>query len=122
MIRLVNDIVFIFSVLTAVLYVLCIAVSLSINGVIPLYYELGVESAYPVHEGLSCSFITVINNISGMIYFLLFQIPILSAGESLAVIVDQTETLKYRGRALMCKVKVALSILYNIKPISLQYS
>ena len=106
--------------LTAVLYVLCIAVSLSINGVIPLYYELGVESAYPVHEGLSCSFITVINNISGMIYFLLFQIPILSAGESLVVIVDQTETLKYR--TLMCKVKVALSISYNIKPISLQYS
>ena len=56
------------------------AASLTLNGVIPLYYELGCESAYPVHEGLAGSFITVINNVVGMVFFFLIQIPQLAKG------------------------------------------
>ncbi|XP_067935939.1 solute carrier family 49 member 4-like [Watersipora subatra] len=62
------------SALVPLLYLLCMLAAFTINGVIPLYYEFGCEIAYPVHEGLSCSFITVINNLVGMSFFLLFQI------------------------------------------------
>ena len=58
------------------------AASLTLNGVIPLYYELGCESAFPVHEGLACSFISVINSLWQMVFFLLVLIPELVEGKS----------------------------------------
>jgi len=61
-----------------VLYILCISIAICMNGVVPLYYELGVELAYPVHEGLTVAFIVMIANIGGVINQLLIQIPLLA--------------------------------------------
>ncbi|XP_067936243.1 solute carrier family 49 member 4-like [Watersipora subatra] len=63
------------NLLIPILYLLCITLAFVINGAVPLYYEFGCEIAYPVHEGLSCSFISVFSNLIGMIFFLLFQFP-----------------------------------------------
>ncbi|KAF6036656.1 DIRC2 [Bugula neritina] len=64
---------------TAVVYVLCISASLCINGAIPIYYEMGCELAFPVHEGLTCSLLTLTNNLFGMMFFLIFLVPSLAA-------------------------------------------
>ena len=52
------------------------------NGVVPLYYELGCEITFPVYEGLSSTFITVVNDTCGLIFYALFLIPALADGES----------------------------------------
>ena len=67
----------------ALLFTLRIMVLICINGVMPLFYELGVELAHPVHEGLSCAFITVIGNLNRMLFYLTFQIPALADGKDL---------------------------------------
>lgn len=69
-----------YSLLLGVLYALVILISVCINGVIPLFLELGCEVAYPVPEGLACSFLTIGNNAFGMIYFLIFLNPTLANG------------------------------------------
>ena len=56
------------------------------NGVMPLYYKLGVELAYPVHEGLTVAFIVMIANIGGVINQLLIQIPLLATCKTLYLV------------------------------------
>ncbi|XP_061172398.1 solute carrier family 49 member 4 homolog [Saccostrea echinata] len=44
-------------------------------GTLPLFYELGAESAFPVSEGVTGGFLTWLNNIVGILFLLLPQIP-----------------------------------------------
>lgn len=46
-----------------------------ISGTIPLYYELGVETAYPIAEGLAAGFLTILNNIFAFVFLLIPVIP-----------------------------------------------
>jgi len=51
-----------------------------INGCVPLFYELGCEVTFPVHEGLTNTVLNVVNNLVGMLFFLLFLVPSLASG------------------------------------------
>ncbi|XP_067935936.1 solute carrier family 49 member 4-like isoform X2 [Watersipora subatra] len=68
--------------LTAMLYILVIGISICMNGGVPLYFELGCEITYPVPEGLSAAYITVLNDVFGLIFYTIFFIPGLDDGDT----------------------------------------
>ena len=47
----------------ALYYMTCIFGGLTVNGSIPLFFELAVESSYPVAEGINTGFMTFSNNV-----------------------------------------------------------
>lgn len=47
----------------ALYYMTCICGGLTVNGSIPLFFELAVESSYPVAEGVNTGFMTFSNNV-----------------------------------------------------------
>eukprot|EP00946_MAST-07B_sp_MAST-7B-sp1_P004735 g4735.t1 len=59
------------SLTLVVVWVLCIAGGIVVNGTVPIFYELAVDSSYPIAEGLTTSVLTVANNIGGLIFLLL---------------------------------------------------
>ncbi|XP_067937108.1 solute carrier family 49 member 4-like [Watersipora subatra] len=68
--------------LTVCLYLLVVGIAICMNGGVPLFYELGCEITYPVHEGLSSAYITVFNDFFGLVFYALFFIPGLGDGDS----------------------------------------
>lgn len=46
-----------------------------VSGTIPLFYELTVESTYPVAEGVTTGLLTLINNSFTVIFLLVLMIP-----------------------------------------------
>ena len=50
------------------IYTTCILGGLTINGTIPLYYELCVEASYPIAEGLTAGSLITINNLGCAIF------------------------------------------------------
>jgi len=58
-------------VFIAGLYATSITAALLSNAVIPLFFEMAVEAAYPVAEGLTINILTVISNIASMIFLFL---------------------------------------------------
>ncbi|KAF6036657.1 DIRC2 [Bugula neritina] len=63
----------------AVLYILSIGAATCINGFIPIYYELASECAFPVDESLACALLSTLNNVFGVVFFLLLLIPALAS-------------------------------------------
>jgi FLVCR family MFS transporter len=63
-----------------VVYILCILAGIFVNSTVPIFYELAVDTTYPVAEGLTTSLLTVMNNIGGLI-FLLIPMVGLSIGD-----------------------------------------
>lgn len=59
----------------AQVYISNIIGGMSLNGAIPLFYELGAESAYPVSEGVTGGFLTWLNNLFGIMFLFMLQIP-----------------------------------------------
>ncbi|XP_071103142.1 solute carrier family 49 member 4 homolog [Haliotis cracherodii] len=57
------------------LYVSCILMGIFINGSVPLFYELGCEAAYPIAEGVTAGVLTIANNLTGVIFLSVLQIP-----------------------------------------------
>jgi MFS transporter, FLVCR family, disrupted in renal carcinoma protein 2 len=57
-------------------YTLCILAGIFVNSTVPIFYELAVDSVYPVAEGLTTSVLTVTNNIGGLIFLLLPSIGV----------------------------------------------
>ncbi|XP_046332330.2 solute carrier family 49 member 4 homolog [Haliotis rufescens] len=57
------------------LYVSCILMGVFINGSIPLFYELGCEASYPIAEGVTVGVLTFANNLTGVIFLSVLQIP-----------------------------------------------
>ena len=62
------------------LYVNVISSFILTNAAIPLYYEITVEAAYPIAEGLVTLTITWLMNMCGLVFLFVFMIPEL--GES----------------------------------------
>lgn len=60
---------------TASLFVAAILASIFVNSGVALFYELACETCYPVAEGIIGGFLTLINNIVGIIFLLLLYIP-----------------------------------------------
>ncbi|XP_062521351.1 solute carrier family 49 member 4 homolog [Corticium candelabrum] len=56
---------------TACLYISATLGGLFINGAIPLFYELAVESTYPIAEGTTTGILTMMNNLGCLIFLLM---------------------------------------------------
>ncbi|XP_072274012.1 solute carrier family 49 member 4 isoform X2 [Pyxicephalus adspersus] len=48
---------------TATLYTSCILIGIFLNGSVPIFFEMFVETVYPVPEGITCGFVTFLSNI-----------------------------------------------------------
>ena len=46
-----------------------------VSGTIPLFYELTVESTYPVAEGITTGLLTIINNSFTVIFLVILMVP-----------------------------------------------
>lgn len=57
------------------LYTTSIVGGLCLNGAIPLFFELSVESSYPVAEGINTGFMTFSNNIYCLIFLSMPMVP-----------------------------------------------
>ena len=57
------------------IYLTTIIASMAQNGAVPLYYELVCEIVYPVSEGIANMVLTLMNNITGLIFTLVLVIP-----------------------------------------------
>ncbi|XP_047457959.1 solute carrier family 49 member 4 [Mugil cephalus] len=56
----------------AILYTSCILVGIFINGSVPIFFELFIETVYPVPEGITCGVVTFLGNlVTGLFLFFL---------------------------------------------------
>ncbi|XP_053353168.1 solute carrier family 49 member 4 isoform X1 [Clarias gariepinus] len=64
----------------ATLYTSCILLGIFINSSIPIFFELFIETVYPVPEGITCGVVTFLSNLfTGLLlFFLTFYIAELS--------------------------------------------
>ncbi|KPP66395.1 disrupted in renal carcinoma protein 2-like [Scleropages formosus] len=64
----------------ATLYTSCILVGIFINSSVPIFFELFIETVYPVPEGITCGVVTFLSNLfTGLLlFFLTFYITDLS--------------------------------------------
>lgn len=60
---------------TVQLYSSSILAGMFVNGGIALFYELCAETSYPVAEGVTGAFLTILNNVSGTVLLFVLQIP-----------------------------------------------
>ncbi|KAK3542827.1 hypothetical protein QTP70_004635 [Hemibagrus guttatus] len=57
---------------SATLYTSCILVGIFINSSIPIFFELFIETVYPVPEGITCGVVTFLSNLfTGLLLFFL---------------------------------------------------
>ncbi|KAJ8316689.1 hypothetical protein KUTeg_005760 [Tegillarca granosa] len=66
---------FVITLFILYLYCSCILGGMFLNGSIPLFYELACETSYPVAEGITGGFLTLFNNLFGIIFLLVLLIP-----------------------------------------------
>ncbi|KAK3605961.1 hypothetical protein CHS0354_019638 [Potamilus streckersoni] len=57
------------------LYASCIMSFVFVNGGIPLFYEISCEASYPVAEGVTGGFLTLLNNLFGIMFLFMLLIP-----------------------------------------------
>ena len=62
------------------LYVAVTLASIFVNGSVPLFYEISCELCYPQPEGIVGGFLTVLNNIFGILFLLVLDIPHIGKG------------------------------------------
>ncbi|XP_013883957.1 solute carrier family 49 member 4 [Austrofundulus limnaeus] len=57
---------------SAILYTSCILVGVFINSSVPIFFELFIETVYPVPEGITCGVVTFLGNLAtGLLLFFL---------------------------------------------------
>lgn len=58
----------------ATLYTSCILLGIFLNSSVPIFFELFVETVYPVPEGISCGVVTFLSNVfmGVLLFFLTF--------------------------------------------------
>ena len=59
----------------AQLYISSIAGGIFLNGTIPLFYELSCETSYPIAEGITGAFSTILDSMFGVLFLFILQIP-----------------------------------------------
>lgn len=63
---------FLFFPSAAILYTSCILVGIFINSSVPIFFELFIETVYPVPEGITCGVVTFLGNlVTGLLLFFL---------------------------------------------------
>ncbi|XP_070174346.1 solute carrier family 49 member 4-like [Littorina saxatilis] len=60
---------------TVLFYTTIIVGNTALNAAVPLIFELACELSYPTGEGTTIGVLTIMNNISGLIFLLVFMIP-----------------------------------------------
>ncbi len=60
---------------SATLYAASILGGLFLNGTVALFYELGVETTFPIAEGLTTGVMTTMNNLGCVVFLILPEIP-----------------------------------------------
>lgn len=56
----------------AILYTSCILIGIFINSSVPIFFELFIETVYPVPEGITCGVVTFLGNlVTGLLLFFL---------------------------------------------------
>lgn len=56
----------------AILYTSCILLGIFINSSVPIFFELFIETVYPVPEGITCGVVTFLGNlVTGLLLFFL---------------------------------------------------
>ena len=58
-----------------ILFLTSVLGGLFVNGTIPLFFELGVESTYPVAEGITSGFLTFSNNFLQIVFYIFPMLP-----------------------------------------------
>ncbi|XP_043918703.1 solute carrier family 49 member 4 [Protopterus annectens] len=54
------------------LYTSCILIGIFLNSCVPIFFELFVETVYPIPEGITCGFVTLLTNVfMGVLLFFL---------------------------------------------------
>lgn len=62
------------------MYTSCILVGIFINSSVPIFFELFIETVYPVPEGITCGVVTFLGNlVTGL---LLFFLTVYSTGKT----------------------------------------
>lgn len=62
----------VFPIFAAILYTSCILVGIFINSSVPIFFELFIETVYPVPEGITCGVVTFLGNlVTGLLLFFL---------------------------------------------------
>lgn len=93
-----------FLVFAAILYTSCILVGIFINSSVPIFFELVIETVYPVPEGITCGVVTFLGNlVTGL---LLFFLTFYSTGK--------TRTLRGSGRLINLNIINSLHPRHNI--------
>ncbi|PWA28416.1 hypothetical protein CCH79_00015932 [Gambusia affinis] len=61
-------------VTAAILYTSCILVGIFVNSSVPIFFELFIETVYPVPEGITCGVVTFLGNLAAglLLFFLTF--------------------------------------------------
>ncbi|XP_067686514.1 solute carrier family 49 member 4 homolog isoform X1 [Haliotis asinina] len=57
------------------LYLSFIMMGIFINSSVPLFYEMGCEASYPISEGTTTGVLTLANNLTGVLFLSVLQIP-----------------------------------------------
>ncbi|MEQ2275312.1 hypothetical protein XENORESO_001772, partial [Xenotaenia resolanae] len=57
-----------------ILYTSCILVGIFVNSSVPIFFELFIETVYPVPEGITCGVVTFLGNLAAglLLFFLTF--------------------------------------------------
>uniref|UniRef100_A0A8C6U859 Solute carrier family 49 member 4 n=1 Tax=Neogobius melanostomus TaxID=47308 RepID=A0A8C6U859_9GOBI len=80
----------------AILYTSCILIGIFINSSVPIFFELFIETVYPVPEGITCGVVTFLGNlVTGL---LLFFLTFYCTGKPLFSVQLLEERLSQRGR------------------------
>ncbi|CAB1437228.1 unnamed protein product [Pleuronectes platessa] len=80
----------------AILYTSCILVGIFINSSVPIFFELFIETVYPVPEGITCGVVTFLGNlVTGL---LLFFLTFYCTGRMIGIVV-KSRLSKSRDRA-----------------------
>lgn len=66
---------YLYLIFLAQLYISSIAGGIFLNGTIPLFYELSCETSYPIAEGITGAFSTMLDSIFGVLFLFVLQIP-----------------------------------------------
>ncbi|TWW80370.1 Disrupted in renal carcinoma protein 2 [Takifugu flavidus] len=90
----------------AILYTSCILVGIFINSSVPIFFELVIETVYPVPEGITCGVITFLGNlVTGL---LLFFLTFYSTEASLRSLLVQSQSLLVQSQDLLVQSRPLL--------------
>ena len=97
--------------MSGILYTTCIVQGFFLNGAIPLYFELAMESTYPITETMTSGIMNLTYNIIPLFFVLVFLIPNVGEFSSKLLVYPVQMVLfcdEFSGQVLLCSVQMVL--------------